>query len=131
MWNGMWHVVGTMCPKTPPPPAGNRAVAQALVGAVRSIALLARSLEGGGPVQTPQQHLPQQQAVPHLALLRHNDLVHLAEQLLLLPPCYSPELQPLLDEPLSFLLDALALRRAAQGVFREQVWGGKAYSIDA
>ena len=77
---------------------------------------------------------------PQLALLHHNDLRHLADALLLLPACYGPELQPLLDEVdaaavgpaapgsgpgshggrLSFLEDALLLRHAAEEVMQQQ-----------
>ena len=81
--------------------------------------------------------------------MHHNDLVHLADTLLVLPTCFRPELDPLLlsnpdaQEPgdsgeadvgpsgdrgggkagkgLSFLADALLLRQAAEEVLRQQV----------
>ena len=88
--------------------------------------------------------------VPQLSLMHHNDLVHLADTLLVLPTCFRPELDPLLlsnrdsQEPgdseetivgpsgdgggggkavkgLSFLADALLLRQAAEEVLRQQV----------
>jgi len=87
--------------------------------------------------------------VPQLSLMRHNDLTHLADTLLLLPTCFRPELDTLLQsnadsrrrdgdgeesgpgtsaaeggktsKGLSFVTDALVLRQAAEEVMKQQV----------
>eukprot|EP00195_Chlamydomonas_chlamydogama_P014331 CAMPEP_0202913874 /NCGR_PEP_ID=MMETSP1392-20130828/61677_1 /ASSEMBLY_ACC=CAM_ASM_000868 /TAXON_ID=225041 /ORGANISM="Chlamydomonas chlamydogama, Strain SAG 11-48b" /LENGTH=777 /DNA_ID=CAMNT_0049605309 /DNA_START=18 /DNA_END=2351 /DNA_ORIENTATION=- len=107
---------------------GNPTTATALVGAVSKIALMVRMFQAGDQLlQAPQ-----------LAFLYHNDLRHLADAILLLWPCYGPELAPLLQQgsgadaswsagqsaeqvPSGFLQDALLLRETARRVMQQQL----------
>ena len=52
--------------------------------------------------------------VPHLAALQHMDCQHLAQELLLMPHCYSPLAGSAGCDPLRFLAAALQLREAGR-----------------
>ncbi|KAG1669008.1 hypothetical protein FOA52_000601 [Chlamydomonas sp. UWO 241] len=91
---------------------GDASVARALVGAVPKIAVMARILPDRGAMQQ----------TPLLALLHHNDLVHLAATLSLCGALHGPELSPLLGAgALDFSAEAALLRSAAEEVLSAQV----------
>uniref|UniRef100_A0A7S3QN55 Cation efflux protein cytoplasmic domain-containing protein n=1 Tax=Dunaliella tertiolecta TaxID=3047 RepID=A0A7S3QN55_DUNTE len=97
--------------------SGNKVAARALVGSVHKFALLAREL----PPSLPPSAAASLRGVPLLSFVHHNSLLHLADALLLLQTSHAAALEPLTEEPLGFVREALLLRHAAQQVLKEQV----------
>ncbi|EFJ43086.1 hypothetical protein VOLCADRAFT_96775 [Volvox carteri f. nagariensis] len=99
--------------------AGSRALSRALLSAVASIALMARS-GGKGPALITD---PPMSSVPQLGLLSVNDLQHLAAMLLLLSQGYGSALEAATGEGVVRVLvgEALQLRAAARVLMREQL----------
>lgn len=58
-------------------------------------------------------------SAPQLALLRHNDLVYLADHLLLLPHLYSPRLEGLAGGEVWYGDEALRLKACARGMLQQ------------
>lgn len=61
--------------------------------------------------------------VPQLAALYHNDCCHVADQLLVLPYCYDPQLVHLAGQHVHFIAAARAVRAAGDACFDQLVRG--------